>query len=115
MEKFLDDVMNDPHSIKDQNHPLYASDRDLVDRLLGKDAPSDLDVVDLARLIIRYEGFPGASDLQQDMMKTLRLWGISRESLNEMARKLWEKGFRPGQSSEESIGSGFDTADDVNN
>ena len=103
--------MNDPHSIKDQNHPLYASDRDLVDRLLGKDAPSDLDVVDLARLIIRYEGFPGASDLHDDMSKILKFWGITREVLYAKARCIWEGGFRPGSNPSEVVGSGFDTED----
>ena len=97
--------------MKEQNHPLYSIDRDHIDRLLAKELPEDADFVDLARLFLRYDGFPGASDLQDDMDKTLKLWGISREVLNARARKVWEAGFRPGMSEDDSVGSGFDTQD----
>ena len=98
-------------SMKEQNHPLYAIDRDHIDRLLAKDLPEEGDFVDLARLFLRYEGFPGASDLQTDMKKVLHVWGISRATLNEKARKIWESAFRPGRNGEEIVGSGFDTKD----
>ena len=97
--------------MKEQNHPLYSVDRDHIDRLLAKELPDDGDVVDLARLFLRYEGFPGASDLQNDMKKTLKLWSFTRETLNVRARKIWENGYRPGSKSEDSVGSGFDTKD----
>ena len=48
----------------DQSHPLYATDRETVDRLLAAQEPSDEHLVDAARLLMRYEGFPGASDLK---------------------------------------------------
>ncbi len=98
--------------MNEQNHPLYSIDRDHLDRLLAKVKPEDADLVELARLIIRYENFPGASDLQEDILKILKLWGISRESLNTQVRKLWEGGFRPGDSTDNAVGSGFDTADE---
>ena len=97
--------------MEEQNHPLYSSDRDHIDRLLTTEIPAEVDIVDLARLFIRYEGFPGASDLQGDMQKTLKLWGITREILNARARKIWEGGFRPGRKVEDQVGSGFDTED----
>ena len=95
----------------EQNHPLYSLDRDHVDRLLAKNSPDDSDVVDLARLLIRYEGFPGAKDLQEDMQKTLKAWGLSREMLNTRARELWCNGYRPGRQIDEVVGSGFDTTE----
>ena len=99
-------------SMKEQNHPLYSVDRDHIDGLLAKDLPMDGDIVDLARLFLRYEDFPGAADLKVDMNKVLQVWGISREILNQKARKIWEGGFRPGMSTEEEVvGSGFDTED----
>ena len=52
-----------------QVHPLYATDRDLVDRLLATEAPADADLVELGRLLMRYEGFPGALDLQEDLQQ----------------------------------------------
>ncbi len=103
--------MDHSASVGKQNHPLYASDREHVDRLLTKSSPAEGDLADLARLLIRYEGFPGALDLQEDMIKTLKLWGLSRDELNQKTRLIWEKGYRPGAQSDESVGSGFDTAD----
>ncbi len=99
--------------MKDQSHPLYSVDRDNVDRLLAKDSPEDADVVDLARLLLRYEGFPGASDLQSDMAKIMKLWGFSRETLNAKARLVWNDGYVPGRKADEVVGSGFDTSDGV--
>ncbi len=103
--------MTDSQTSQEQNHPLYVTDRDHIDRMLGKDIPEPEDLVDLARLLIRYEGFPGALDLQMDMKKLLDLWGMSRDSLNAKTRELWQKGFHPGHSAGEDIGSGFDSSD----
>ena len=99
--------------MKDQNHPLYSIDRDIVDRLLAKVSPNEEDLVDLARLFNRYEGFPGAENLQTDMEKALKLWGISRDQLNSKTREIWSNGYRPGQNVEEAVGSGFDTSENV--
>ncbi len=101
--------------MEEQNHPLYSIDREHIDRLLAKELPEDADIVDLARLFIRYEGFPGASDLKDDMNKTLVLWGISKDSLNSRARKIWESSYRPGMKAADIVGSGFDTEDSQNN
>ena len=53
--------------MKEQNHTLYSIDRDHIDRLLAQEKPVDKDLIDLARLLIRYEAFPGAFDLKEDM------------------------------------------------
>ena len=96
----------------EQQHPLYASDRDLVDSLLATQVPVDAQLVDLGRLLMRYSGFPGALDLQDDLLKTLRLWGLSRDELNQRCRAIWAGGYRPGaDAQEQAVGSGFDTAD----
>ena len=96
----------------EQNHPLYATDRDHVDRLLATKSPDESEIIELARLFMRYEGFPGASDLYEDMNKTLALWGLTRDALNDKARNIWETGYRPGSSKSNSVGSGFDTSDE---
>ena len=103
--------MEDFESTQEQNHPLYRTDRDHLDRMLAKESPSDSDIVDLARLFIRYSGFPGAVDLQEDMKKILNLWNMNLENLNLKAKDLWTSGFRPGNSSSADVGSGFDTSD----
>jgi hypothetical protein len=95
-----------------QAHPLYATDRDLVDQLLAAQEPSDAQLADLGRLLMRYAGFPGAHDIQDDLAKTLRLWGLSTEQLQARCRALWEGGYRPGaEVAAQAVGSGFDTAD----
>ena len=95
-----------------QNHPLYSTDRDNLDRLIGLDSPTSIDFVELARLIIRYQDFKGAEDLNSDMEKLLKKWSINRIKLEEITRKIWSDGFRPTSStSPDNVGSGFDTSD----
>ena len=98
-----------------QNHPLYETDRDLLNRFISKNNPAEEDLIDLARLFMRYEDFPGAKDIQMDMVKILKLWGITKEDLNKSTRKIWAKGYRSGSTSEEMLGSSFDTSADSPN
>ena len=42
-----------------QNHPLYSTDRENLDRLCAIDSPTSNNFVELARLIIRYQDFFG--------------------------------------------------------
>ena len=95
-----------------QNHPLYSIDRQNLDRLIAIDSPNSIDFVELARLLIRYQDFKGADDLNSDMQKLLKKWNINREKLEEITRKIWSEGFRPtSSSSADNVGSGFDTSD----
>lgn len=98
----------------EQTHPLYASDRDIVDRLLAAQEPAEADLVDAARLLNRYQGFPGASDLQEDLSKVLRLWGLDREALQTRTKAIWQAGYRPAPADADAVGSGFDTTDQEN-
>ena len=95
-----------------QNHPLYLTDRENLDRLCAIDSPDSIDFVELARLLIRYKDFKGADDLNEDMEKILKKWEIDRVKLEEITKKIWKDGFRPtSSSSPENVGSGFDTSD----
>tara|TARA_Y100001968_G_C18739838_1_gene428439 strand:- start:6 stop:317 length:312 start_codon:yes stop_codon:yes gene_type:complete len=95
-----------------QNHPLYSTDRENLDRLCGIDSPASIDLVELARLLIRYQDFKGADDLNSDMEKLLKKWNINREKLEQITRKIWSEGFSPtSSSSPDNVGSGFDTSD----
>ena len=95
-----------------QNHPLYSTDRENLDRLCLINAPSSTDFVELARLLIRYQDFDGADDLNTDMQKLLKKWKIDRDKLEVITRKIWSDGFRPTSSScPDNVGSGFDTSD----
>ena len=95
-----------------QNHPLYSTDRENLDRLRSVDLPTSNHFVELARLIIRYQDFQGAEDLNSDMRKLLKKWGINRDELEAITRKIWSEGFRPSShTSPDNVGSGFDTSD----
>ena len=95
-----------------QNHPLYSTDRENLDRLCAIDSPASIDFVELARLLIRYKDFVGADDLNADMEKILKKWRLSRDELENITKRIWSDGFRPKSSSNtENVGSGFDTSD----
>ncbi|MEB3178135.1 MAG: DUF3288 family protein [Nostocaceae cyanobacterium] len=64
---------------KDQQHPLYNRDRKLIDMLLSAEG-TDYNLAELARLRIRYQGFPGARDIQQDLDKVMQQWGFTTET-----------------------------------
>lgn len=76
---------------KDQQHPQYRSDRDRVNQLLGE-AVSDYGLAELGRLLIRYQGFPGARDIQGDLQKVLHRWGLTQETLFAQTRALHQRG-----------------------
>lgn len=76
---------------KEQQHPQWGSDRLLVDRLLQEE-PSDYALAELARLRIRYQGFPGARDIQTDLDKVLQKWQLSEEALFAKTREIHARG-----------------------
>ena len=42
----------------EQTHPLHATDKKIIDSLISKEIPEDFDLINLARLINRYDDFP---------------------------------------------------------
>lgn len=76
---------------QEQQHPLYKGDREIVDRLLQND-PTDYNMAELARLKIRYRGFPGAKDIKDDLEKVLQKWQMDEEQLFTTTRKIHAKG-----------------------
>ena len=76
---------------KEQQHPQYKADREVVNQLLaGED--TDYNLVELARLMIRYEGFPGARDIQTDLKKALNRWQLTEEALFAKTRAIHQQG-----------------------
>ncbi len=67
--------------IKDQRHPQYTKDRQIVNELLTQTEPSNRDQAELGRLIVRYKGFVGARDIQADLLKVLNNWQLTEEAL----------------------------------
>ena len=94
----------------EQIHPLHDSDKEIVDALIIKTNPNDFDLINLARLIKRYQDFIGEKDLKADLEKILIFWKISEESLFSKTRLIWASDFSPNSRSDDLVGSGFDTA-----
>ena len=95
----------------DQTHPLHETDKNIIDSLITKEYPEDLDFINLARLINRYSGFPGEIEIQNDIKKILKFWKISENDLFYKTRNIWSNNFRPSNTFKELVGSGFDTSD----
>ncbi len=83
--------MTEPSGSKDQQHPLYNRDRPFIDILLAQEA-TDYNLAELARLKIRYQGFPGARDIHKDLDKVLQQWGLSEAELFAKTRQLHDVG-----------------------
>ena len=72
---------------KEQQHPLWSRDRQLVNTLLSGEA-TDYNLAELARLRIRYTGFPGARDIQADLDKALEQWQLTEAELFAKTREI---------------------------
>ena len=65
----------------EQTHPLHETDKNIIDSLITKEYPEDLDFINLARLINRYSKFPGEIEIQNDIQKIPKFWKISENDL----------------------------------
>ena len=65
----------------EQTHPLHTADRNIIDSLITKEKPEEIDFINLARLINRYTNFPGEIDIKNDIEKTLKFWKINKNEL----------------------------------
>ena len=94
----------------EQTHPLHATDKNIIDSLIAKEKPEDLDLINLARLINRYSNFPGEIEIKNDIEKILNFWKITQNELFLKTKNIWSKSFRPSNTNKELVGSGFDTS-----
>lgn len=79
-------MTTDP-SNRDQQHPLWSRDRQSVNTLLNSPV-TDYNLAELGRLRIRYQGFPGARDIQTDLDKILQQWQLTEAELFEKTREI---------------------------
>ena len=93
-----------------QTHPLHATDKNIIDSLIAKEKPEDIDYINLARLINRYNNFPGEIEIKNDMEKILKFWKISKNELFFKTKNIWSNSFRPINTNKDLVGSGFDTS-----
>lgn len=78
---------SDNSAQKEQQHPQYANDRQVASSLLAGEL-TDFNLAELARLRIRYRGFPGARDIQSDLDKVLQQWQLTEEELFAKTRQI---------------------------
>ena len=95
----------------EQTHPLHETDKDIIDSLITKETPENLDLINLARLINRYSNFPGEFEIKNDIEKILNFWKISQKELFSKTRNIWSDNFRPINTNKDLVGSGFDTSE----
>ena len=94
----------------EQTHPLHQIDKIIIDSLITKKTPEDIDYVNLARLINRYTNFPGEIEIKNDIEKILKFWKITKYELFSKTKNIWSKSFRPSNTKDDLVGSGFDTS-----
>jgi Protein of unknown function (DUF3288) len=71
-----------------QRHPQEKIDRAIVDRLLESEPSEAMALAELARLRIRYRGFPGAAAIQADLDELLVKWQLTEEELFAKTRAI---------------------------
>ena len=71
-----------------QRHPQEKIDRAIVDRLLESEPSEAMALAELARLRIRYRGFPGAASIQADLDELLVKWQLTEEELFAKTRAI---------------------------
>ncbi len=76
---------------QEQQHPQARRDRETVDKFLTGE-PTEYNLAELARLRIRYRGFPGSRDIWSDIEKVLARWNMDEEGLFEKTREIHWKG-----------------------
>ena len=94
----------------EQTHPLHATDKKIIDSLITTKKPEELDLINLARLINRYNNFPGEFEMKDDIEKTLKFWKLTKNELFAKTKIIWSKSFRPSNTNKDLVGSGFDTS-----
>ena len=95
---------------KGQTHPLHKTDKNIIDSLITKKTPDDLDYINLARLVNRYTNFPGENEIKNDIEKIFNFWNITKNELFLKTKNIWSKSFRPTNTNKDLVGSGFDTS-----
>ena len=93
-----------------QTHPLHATDKNIIDSLITNKNPADIDYINLARLMNRYNNFPGEIEIKNDIEKILKFWKITKNELFSKTKNIWSKSFRPSNTNKDLVGSGFDTS-----
>ncbi len=78
-------------SNKQQNHPQEKKDRETINQIVQGNAEDPLNLAELARLRIRYQGFPGAIAIKDSLDQILKKLGLTEVELFEKTRQIHNK------------------------
>jgi hypothetical protein len=93
--------------------PLEQTDEAIVKRLLATSEPSDFDLLEAGRLIMRYSAYAGKAKIANDLLKLPLQWNITIEEIYRHCRALWtlEQTKSHYTDTNSDIGSGNDVVD----
>lgn len=84
----------------------------IAKRLVGVVEPTTEDLVDCARLLLRYDSSRHeTNEIRTRLLRAVQFWGITVDELNARCRAIWQSGYRPPGAEVNPNGSGFDSAD----
>lgn len=101
-------------TLRSHNAALYRQDRHRLDQMMATPKPGDAELIDLARLRIRYCADTPFVDIRDDLAHLVQAWGLSPDALYAATRDLWARRWRPrtwGQQ-DQPVGSGADVSAD---
>lgn len=75
----------------EQQHPQEQSDRQILEQLTDE-LPTAENLAEVARLLIRYQNFPGAQGVQKKLATIMQQWNLNKEALFAQTRKLYSDG-----------------------
>lgn len=97
-------------ALRERNAALYHQDRARLDQMLATPKPTDLELIDLARLRIRYAADTPFTDIREDLQHLINAWGLCPDALYAATRDLWARNWRPRSwgDQDQQVGSGAD-------
>jgi len=81
-------MTNSSSTTREQQHPQATNDRQILEQLLKVKEPTNYQLAELARLRIRYHGFPGARDIQANLDLLLQQWTLTEKQLFDRTLSL---------------------------
>jgi hypothetical protein len=77
--------------MSEQQHPQEQSDRQILEQIT-EGIPTPENLAEVARLLIRYQNFPGAQGVQEKLATIMQQWDLNKEALFAQTRKLYSDG-----------------------
>ncbi len=80
--------MDNSSAPKPQSHPQEKKDRETLSQIMQGGAEDPVNLAELARLRIRYQGFPGAVSIKDSLEQIMKKWGLTEAELFAKTRQI---------------------------